>query len=60
MINLSIQASVADFYQMDEGLVGKSLRKQHKENLALLKGFLEANQILLASETNSFTNRNMI
>jgi len=52
-VNVSIQASVADFHQMDEGLVEKSLRKQLKENLALLKNLLEASYILLDSETNS-------
>lgn len=59
-INVSTQARVTDFYSLNEGLVEKSLRKQLKENLALLKGLLEANQILLASEINSFTSRNMI
>jgi hypothetical protein len=59
-INVSIQASLVDFYQMNEGLVEKGLRKQLRENLALLKNLLEASQILLASETNPFTNRNMI
>jgi hypothetical protein len=59
-INVSIQASVADFHQIQDGLVEKSLRKQLKENLALLKGLLEARRILPASETNSFTCRNMI
>ena len=51
--HVSIQASMADFHQMDEGLVEKSLRKQLKENLALLKNLLEASYILLDSETNS-------
>lgn len=59
-INVSIQASVTNFHQLHEGLVEKSLRKQLKENLALLKDLLETSQILPASETNSFTNRNMI
>ena len=52
-VSVSIQASMADFHQMDEGLVEKSLRKQLKENLALLKNLLEASYILLDSETNS-------
>jgi hypothetical protein len=59
-INVSIQASVADLYQMDEGLVEKSLLRQLKENLALLKDLLETSHVLLASETNSFTNGNLI
>ena len=52
-VNVSIQASLADFHQMDEVLVEKSLKKQLKENLALLKNLLEASYILLDSETNS-------
>jgi hypothetical protein len=59
-INISTQTSVVNFFQINEGLVEKSLRKQLKENLALLKGLLEASHKLLASKTNSFTNRNMI
>jgi hypothetical protein len=59
-INVSIQADVADFYQIHEGLVEKSLRKQLKENLALLKSLLEASRRLPASGTNSFANRPMI
>ena len=59
-INISIRASVTDFHQMEESLVEKSLRKQLRENLALLKDLLEASHILSASETNSFTTRNMI
>jgi len=59
-INVSIQASLVDFHHLNEGLVEKSLKRQLKENLALLKDLLEASQILLASETNPFTNRNMI
>jgi hypothetical protein len=51
-INISTQTSVVDFFQTNEGLVEKSLRKQFKENLALLKSLLEASHILLAAETN--------
>jgi uncharacterized protein YndB with AHSA1/START domain len=58
--NVSMQASLADSYQMNEGLMEKSSRKQLKENLALLKGLLEAGHILLAPETNAFTNENML
>jgi hypothetical protein len=59
-INVSIQANVVNFYHLEEGLVEKSLKKQLKENLALLKNLLEANHVPLAFETSSFTNRNMI
>lgn len=51
-VNVSLQASLIDFHHLDEGLVEKSLKRQLKENLALLKDFLEASQISLDSETN--------
>lgn len=44
-INVLIQASVDDFHQTDERLLEKNLRKQLKENLALLKNLLEARYI---------------
>lgn len=39
---VSTEASVVDFHQISEGVLEKQLRKQLKENLALLKGILEA------------------
>jgi uncharacterized protein YndB with AHSA1/START domain len=59
-INVSIQANVVNFYHLEESLVEKSLKKQLKENLALLKNLLESNQIPPVSETSSLTNNNMI
>jgi len=52
-INVSIQASLANFHHIVEGLVEKSLKRQLKENLVLLKNLLETNYILLDTETNS-------
>ena len=52
-INISIQAEVVDFVQMDEVILEKKMRKQLEENLAMLKNLLEARQLLPASETNS-------
>jgi uncharacterized protein YndB with AHSA1/START domain len=49
-INISTQTNVVDFYQIHESLVEKILRKQLRENLALLKDLLETSQILPASE----------
>ena len=40
-INVSTQASVADFFQTHESVLEKQLKKQLKENLAMLKGILE-------------------
>ncbi|MBI5935135.1 MAG: hypothetical protein HY867_15655 [Chloroflexi bacterium] len=41
-INLSTQANVVNFFQMDEVKLEKNMRKQGRENLALLKDLLEA------------------
>ena len=54
-INISMQANVIDFFQIDESLVEKHLRRQLKENLAMLKGLLETKRTLLVSEPGSFT-----
>lgn len=47
-INLSTQANVVDFFQMNERILEKKIKKQLKENLALLKDLLETNRILPA------------
>ncbi len=49
-INISTRANVVDFFQMDERILGKKIKKQLKENLILLKDLLEANQILSLPE----------
>lgn len=41
-INVSIQANVANFFQENEGIIGKKMKRQLKENLAILKNLLEA------------------
>ena len=41
-VNLSTQANVVNFFQMDEGKLEKTMRKQGRENLASLKDLLEA------------------
>jgi hypothetical protein len=56
-INISTQANVVNFFQINEGILEKSFKKQLKENLALLKYLLEAKQISPAFETSSFTNK---
>ena len=50
-ITISTQAHVADFFQMDEGILEKKMKKQLKENLAVLKELLETRHILSASAT---------
>ena len=42
-IEISIQADVVNFFQMDEGILEKKMKKQLKEDLGMLKGLLEAN-----------------
>jgi hypothetical protein len=44
---------VVDFFQVDEGILEKKMKKQLKENLAMLKVLLEDRQILPTPETNS-------
>jgi hypothetical protein len=41
-VNMSTQANVVDFFKMEENHVEKNMRKQGRENLALLKNLLEA------------------
>ncbi|HEU0294715.1 MAG TPA: SRPBCC family protein [Anaerolineales bacterium] len=41
-IEISIQADVVNFFQMDEGTLEKKMKKQLKEDLAILKDLLEA------------------
>ena len=40
-ITMSTRAHVVNFFQMNERLLGKKIKKQLKENLTLLKGLLE-------------------
>ena len=49
-INISTQAKVVKFFQMDEGILEKKMKKQLKENLTLLKDLLEAKRNLPASQ----------
>jgi hypothetical protein len=52
-INISIQANVINFFQVTQGVLEKKMKKQVKENLAMLKDLLEARRILPALETKS-------
>ena len=40
-ISVSTQANVINFFQIRESILEKQLKKQLKENLAMLKGILE-------------------
>jgi len=52
-VTISMQANVINFFQVAEGILEKKMKKQLKENLAMLKDLLEAKRILPARETNS-------
>ena len=54
-ITVSTQANLVNALQMAEGILEKQLRKQLKENLAMLKDLLEAQRNLPASRTVSLT-----
>lgn len=54
-ITISIQANVVDFFQMHEGILEKKMKKQLKENLAMLKDLLEVKRNLPNAETNTAT-----
>jgi uncharacterized membrane protein len=45
-ISISIQAQAVNFVEMNERLLEKKMKKQLKENLALLKDLLEAKRML--------------
>lgn len=50
-INISTQVNAINFFQVNQGVLEKGMKKQLKENLAMLKDLLEAQQILQAAET---------
>jgi hypothetical protein len=52
-INISTQVNAINFFQVNQGVLEKGMKKQLKENLAMLKDLLEAQQILQAGETVS-------
>ena len=45
-VNVSMQARVVNFYEIDEGILEKHLKKQIREDLALLKELLEERRML--------------
>ena len=51
-ITVSTQANVVNFFQVGDSILEKKMKKQLKENLAMLKELLEAKQILHAPENS--------
>ena len=43
-VNISMQASATNVFQVDDNVLGKKMKKQLKENLTMLKDILETNQ----------------
>ncbi len=58
-IGLSTQVTLVNSLQLDEGALEKKLKKQLREDLAMLKDLLEAKQTLPASETDPSASRSM-
>lgn len=58
-VNISTQANGINLFQVDEGILGKRMKKDLRENLAMLKELLESKRILPASEPNSLVDGNM-
>ena len=54
-IIISTQANAANSLQMDEDILEKKMKKQLKENIAMLKDILEVKQNLPNAETNTPT-----
>jgi hypothetical protein len=57
-ISLFIQANVVNFAQVDEGVLAKRMKRQFKENLAMLKELLEAKQVHSSSEVDPLSRLN--
>jgi uncharacterized protein YndB with AHSA1/START domain len=51
-VNLFMEANVVNFMQVDEGVLEKRMKRQFKENLAMLKELLEAKRMQLSPEMN--------
>lgn len=50
MVEISIRIGVVNFPRMNERILGRRMKKQLKENLAMLRGILEAKRISSSSE----------
>lgn len=55
-VSISTQANVVNFFQSDEGILEKKMKKQLKENLAMLKTLLEVRRVTapLNADTQPF------
>jgi len=51
-IDISTQVTMINFFQVNQGVLEKNLKKQLEENMTTLREILEGTQILTAPETN--------
>jgi uncharacterized membrane protein len=51
-VTVSTQANLVNFFQMGEGILEKKMKKQVREDLAMLKDILEAKQMRHAPENS--------
>ncbi|MBN1304387.1 MAG: SRPBCC family protein [Anaerolineales bacterium] len=51
-VTVSEQANVINFFQVDEAILERTLKKQLKENLALLKSLMEEKRLNSTTEAN--------
>jgi uncharacterized membrane protein len=52
-ITISTQANPINFFQVNENILEKKMKKQLKDNLAMLKGLLEAARSTAAAESST-------
>jgi uncharacterized protein YndB with AHSA1/START domain len=58
-VNISTQANVVNFFSVDEAILGKKMKKELRENLAMLKDLLEAKRIPPSSKPNTLADGEM-
>jgi hypothetical protein len=58
-IDISTQVNRINFFQVDPGILEKTMKKQLKENLAMLKHLLEVKRNLPNAQTHTLTHRNI-
>lgn len=59
-IDISTQVNTINFFQVDQGVLKQKMKKQLKENLALLKDLLEATRTRPALETVSLSSNRSV
>lgn len=58
-INISTQANIVNFFQVNDDILEKKMKKQLKENLAMLKDLLETKKIQPTPGSNSLATGNI-